>query len=183
MFKDDFVLKIMLANRNATARNPFQSYKDIMALASTHGIETSIETNEHLSQAAHQLHTATALFSTQKIVEKIESYAKKNNKKVLYVLSFSPTTVARRIQEGGRFDQSFVDFLNSRGLPFVDLMEAHLEDYAKYKIEVREYLEQYYIGHYTPRGNLFCTFALKDKLVGMLEPKPVPYREDTTILP
>ena len=183
MFKDDFILKIMLAHKNATAKNPFQSYRDIMALASTHGIETSIETNEHLSQAASELQTQAALFSTQKIVDKIEAYAQANGKKVLYVLSFPPTTVARRIKEGTRWDQPFVDFLDRKNLPFVDMMDAHLKDFEQYKIEVKDYLAQYYIGHYNPRGNHFCAFALKDRLVQMLDPKPVPYRTDPAALP
>lgn len=183
MFKDDFVLKIMLAHKNAATKNPFQSYRDIMALASTHGIETSIETNEHLSRAANELQTRAALFSTQKIVEKIEAFAQTNDKKVLYVLSFPPTTVARRIREGTRWDQPFVDFLKRKNLPFVDMMDVHLKDFEQYKIDVKEYLAQYYIGHYNPRGNHFCAFALKNRLVEMLDPKPVPYRKDPAILP
>ncbi len=183
LFKDDFVLKIMLAHRNAKTKNPFQSYQDIIALASTHGIETSIETSERLSQTANAIQNQAALFSTQKIVEKIEAYAQANGKKVLYVLSYPATTIARRIREGKRWDQSFVDFLQKRNLPYVDLMEAHLADYAKYKVSAKEYLEQYFIGHYTPRGNLFCAFALKDKLLEMLEPKPMAYRPNPDILP
>jgi len=54
-------------------------------------------------------------------------------------------------------------------------MEEHLKDYAKYKISVEEYLKQYYIGHYNPRGNFFLAWALKDKLVETLNPKPVTY--------
>ena len=183
MFKDDFILQIMLAHKNAKTRNPYQTYRDIMALSATHGIETSIETNEHLSDAAAKLQREAALFSTQKIVDKIEAYAKANKKKVLYVLSFSPTTVARRIQEGNRWDQPFVDFLKEKKLPLVDLMDVHLNDFAKYKVSVKDYLAQYYIGHYNPRGNHFCAFAIKDRLVELLDPKPVPYRKDPAILP
>jgi len=183
LFKDDFILQIMLAHKNARAKNPLQSYRDVMALASTHGIETSIETNEHLSNTAYELQIQAALFSTQKIVEKIEAYARANDKKVLYVLSFPPTSVARRIKEGKRWDQPFVDFLKRKKVPFVDMMEVHLRDFEQYKIDVKDYLAQYYIGHYNPRGNHFCAFAIKDPLVRMLDPKPVPYREDPAVLP
>jgi len=102
LFRDDFVLQVMLAHKNATMANPFQSYKDVMALASTHGIETAIETNQHLSDTANELQSHAALFSSQKIVEKIEAFARANGKNVLYVLSFPPTSVARRIAEGKR---------------------------------------------------------------------------------
>lgn len=183
LFKDDFMLQIMLAHRNAKTPNPFRSYQDIIELASTHGIETTVETNDHLSAAANELQNKTALFATEKIVELIEDYAAQHHKKVLYVLSFPATTIARRINEGKRWDQTFVDFLDQRGLPYVDLMQAHLDDFARYKLSPREYLEQYYIGHYNPRGNLFCAFALKDRLVEMLDPKPLPYRPDAEVLP
>ena len=182
LFKDDFVLKIMLAHKNAKAKNPFQNYRDIMALASTHGIETTIETNEHLSKAANQLQKQASLLSTQKIVEKIEAYAQANDKKVLYVLSFPATPIAQRIKEGTRWDEPFVDFLKRRNLPFVDMMDVHLKDFERYKIDVKEYLAQYFIGHYNPRGNHFCAFAIKDQLMQMLDPKPVPYREDRSVL-
>ncbi|MBN1588029.1 MAG: SGNH/GDSL hydrolase family protein [Pirellulales bacterium] len=182
LFKDDFVLKIILAHNNAKTRNPFQSYRDVMALASTHGIETSIETNEHLSQTAHGIHNQAALFSTRKIVEKIEAYARAHGKKVLYVLSYPPTSIARRIKEGSRWDQPFVDFLKRKNLPVVDMIDAHLKDFEKYKIDVKEYLRQYFVGHYNPRGNHFCAFAIKDRLVAMMDPKPIPYRKDSAVL-
>ena len=153
-----------------------------MKLASTHGIETSVETNDHLSAAANEIQNRSALCATENIVEKVEAFASANKKKVLYVLSFPATTIAQRINEGRRWDQSFVDFLNRRGLPYVDLMEAHLADFAKYKLTAKEYLQQYFIGHYNPRGNLFCAFALKDKLVEFLDPKPSPYRADAGVL-
>ena len=62
-------------------------------------------------------------------------------------------------------------------------MEAHLKDFRQYNIGVKEYLAQYYIGHYTPRGNLFCAHALKQSLVDMMDPKPIPYRNAPGILP
>ena len=73
--------------------------------------------------------------------------------------------------------------MNRRNLPYVDLMEAHVEDFAKYKIGLKEYLAQYFIGHYNPLGNLFCAHALKKSLVDMLDPKPIPYRHDPEVLP
>ncbi len=176
MFKDDFTLKIMLAHRNSRAQNPFDSYRDIMALTATHGVETSIETNKHLSDTAAKLHREAALFATKRIVEKIERYAKVNNKKVLYVLSFGATALAQAIREGTRWDQPFVEFLRSKNLPVVDLLEAHLKDYAKYRIAAKEYLAQYFVGHYNPRGNHFCAFAIKDRVREMLDPPPIPYR-------
>ena len=129
------------------------------------------------------MHNRSALYATQRIVERIEAYASATGKQVLYVLSFPAGSIARRIEEGKRWDQSFVDFMNRRNLPCVDLMEAHMEDFAQYKIGLKDYLAQYFIGHYNPRGNLFCAHALKDRVVEMLNPKPIAYRNDPEVLP
>ena len=182
LFKDDFTLQIILAHENAKTENPSRTYADIMALASTHGIETAIETNEHLSNTANAIHRKAALFSTEKIVEKINDFAQSHGKQVLYVLSYPASTIARRINEGTRWDHSFVDFMKRKNLPFVDLMDAHVMDFRQYKVDAKTYFAQYFIGHYNPRGNHFCAFALKDALVKLLDPKPLPYREAAGVL-
>ena len=56
------------------------------------------------------------------------------------------------------------------------LMDAHVADFAQFKMNVEEYIQRYFIGHYNPLGNFFHAFALKDALVEMLDPKPDAYR-------
>lgn len=175
-FKDDFALRIMLAHANATAANPEQAYSDFTRLATTHGIVTRVDTGAGLSAAAEALHCRAAYFSSQRIVEKIEAYARQANKRVLYVLSGPARNIARWIDEGVRRDQPFVDFIRQRGLPFVDLLEEHTRDFAHYNGELKDYLAQHFIGHYNPRGNFFCAQAIKTRLVEMLDPKPLPYQ-------
>jgi len=144
-FRDDFVLAIML------------------------------DQSETASATARNLHTQAALLATKEVVEKVEAFAKERGKRVLYVLSFPSVSIARRIKEGTRFDQPFVDFLQNKNLPFVDLMDAHLSEFAQFSIPIEEYLARYYIGHYNPRGNFFAAFAIKDKLLEMLDPKAAAY--------
>ena len=116
-----------------------------------------------------------AIFASMRVVEKVEQFAVAHEKKVLYVLSYSAHNVVKRIRDGSRFDQEFVDFLERKGLTCVDLMAAHVDDYARFNTSVEDYLERYYIGHYNPLGNHFLAFAIKDRLVDMLEPKPIAY--------
>ena len=175
-FKDDFVLQIELAHANSRKNNPDQAYQAIMDLVRTHGINTRVDRSKTASTTARELHTKAALTASMKIVEWTEAFAKQHGKKVLYVLSFNARNIARRIREGTRFDQPFVDFLKKKNLPFVDLMAAHVRDYAPFKVDVKTYLERYYIGHYNPLGNHFTAFAIKDKLVEMLDPKPMTYQ-------
>jgi hypothetical protein len=70
----------------------------------------------------------------------------------------------------------FIDYLKKKNLPFVDLALVHLKEYASFKGSLRDYLDRYSIGHYNPSGNFFTAHALKDRIVEMLEPKPIPYR-------
>jgi len=181
-FKDDFSLQIMLAHLNAKTKNPELSYADALKLATTHGIVTRIDTAAGLSQTADNLHRQSAYYASQRIVEKIETFAKAHDKKVLFVLSYPPKSVTRFVKEGVRADQSFVDFLKRRGVPVVDLMQEHLDDFALFKGDIKEYLARYWVGHYNPRGNHFCAHALMPKLVELLNPKPPAYRPDATIL-
>jgi len=124
---------------------------------------------------ADPLFTRAAILASTHIVDKVEEFAAANNKKVLYVLSYDPGKVMKRLVGEKRFDQSFVDFLEARKLPYVDLLEAHAADYAQFKSGVKDYVFRYYIGHYNPQGNVFCAFALRNKLVSMLDPKPAAY--------
>ncbi|HUR57804.1 MAG TPA: hypothetical protein VM029_08840 [Opitutaceae bacterium] len=180
-FKDDFALRIMLAHANATASNPEQAYADINRLATTHGIITRVDTGAALSKAAEALHCRTAYFSSMRIVEKIETYARQTGKRVLYVLSGPARNIAQFVSEGVRRDQPFVDFMRAQKLPFVDLLDTHVRDFASYKGDIKDYLARHFIGHYNPRGNFFCAQAIKGPLVQMLDPKPVPYRSDSEV--
>lgn len=181
-FKDDFALKIMLAHLNAKTRNPELSYADTLKLATTHGIITRIDTAEGLSQTADELHRQSAYYASQRIVEKIEAFARAQNKKVLFVLSYPPKSVTRFVKEGVRADQPFIDFMKQRRFPVVDLIKEHMDDFALFKGDIKDYVARYWVGHYNPRGNFFCAHAMMRKLVEMLNPKPLPYRPGSAIL-
>jgi len=46
--------------------------------------------------------------------------------------------------------------LEDRRGPFVDTLERHLADLRDFRCAPEEYVERYYIGHYTiPRGTTF----------------------------
>jgi hypothetical protein len=128
-----------------------------------------------LQEAVDAIDTSAALYASMRIVKKVEAYAATHQKKVVYVLSYSDGVFREVQRTGRRFDQPFLDFLNAEELHFVDLMQAHLEDYAQRKIDTNTYGKQYWIGHYSPRGNFFAAFSMKDSVVEMLSPKPLSY--------
>ena len=180
-YKEDFALKITLAHENVKEGNPETSYAEIVDLAARHGIQTQINDSEKLVKTADTLYTNAAIFASMRIVEKVEEFAKNNGKKVLYILSFSSLSIAERLRSGYRFDQEFVDFFQKKGLSYVDLLEAHAAEYTQFKTSVEDYITRYYVkccvGHYNPRGNFFEAFAVKNKLVDMLKPKPISYQD------
>jgi hypothetical protein len=199
-FKDDFVLKIVLAQKNIDNGEPEKNYDYISKLCKEHGLDFQINSSESLKDAIDTLYTKAAIFASKKIIEKAEEFAAERGKKVLYVLSYCSEGVEDGLRKGGRFDvhsrdkrdsvlndkedefkegvrfdQEFIDFLKERNLPYVDLFEAHRKDFAQYNISFEDYANKYWTGHYTPLGNLFQAFAVKDKLVDMMNPKPIPY--------
>lgn len=174
-FKDDFRLKLILAQQNIKQLIPERSYAEINSLAEEQGIAARANSAESLAAVIEKLYTRAALFSTMRIVEKVEEFAARHQKKVLYVLSYTVAHAAAALAQGHRFDQEFVDFLERKRLPYVDDLDAHRADLANFKIGVAEYLKRYYIGHYNPLGNFFQAFAIKGKLTEMLEPRPLAY--------
>lgn len=174
-FKDDFVLRIILAERNIENNTPADSYADITELARQQCLDMKINSKESLQNAIHTLYTKAALFASMCVVDKVEELAVRHDKKVLYVLSYDRDVLRTVVEGNTRFDQEFVDFLEKKNLPYVDLMEVHLDDFSKFNISYDDYATRYWIGHYNPRGNFFQAFAIKDKVVEMLETKPISY--------
>ena len=122
-------------------------------------------------------YTSAALFGTMRIIDKVAQFAEARKTKLLVVLSYGPRAITKAFRDGRRFDQEFVDYLNHLGLPYIDLLKAHQADFAEFNIGLEDYLSRYFIGHYNPLGNFFTAFAIKDKLVEMLEPRPITYQD------
>jgi hypothetical protein len=171
-FRDDFTLGIMLADVNARAGNEDEAWKILEKTAIAYGLKEGISHTGSALDAIWKLHRRAALLSSMQVVEWVEAFAKQSNKKVLYVLSygggFSP--------EGPRFDQAFVDFMNSKGVPYIDLLTAHRSDFSKFKGSIEEYRNRYWNGHYNASGNFFTALAIRDKVVSMLNPKSPAYQ-------
>lgn len=154
LFHDDYYLhnRLLLASRKASGQPvPATDYDD-----------------QRLMKAG--------IFASTKIIDRINEFARKNQKQVLYVLSYGAYTIRQFIETGKRFDQALVDYLTQSKLPYIDLMQAHANDAALFKGRANEVLGRYFIGHYNPLGNHFCAFAIKNTLVLMLDPKPPAYR-------
>jgi len=118
-----------------------------------------------------------SLRATQYVLEKARDFARQKGKKLLVVLFDPYRAMAEMRRSGTRYDQPIVDYLAREKFSYFDMNEVHLRDFKKYNLPYNEYLKQYFIGHYSPRGNHFFAYSIKDKVVQWLDPKPVTYQK------
>ena len=93
------------------------------------------------------------------------------------IVLFDPYRAMADLQKGGgRYDQEIVDYLQKEKFAYFDMNEVHLRDFKKYNLTFDEYMKEYFIVHYNPRGNHFFAYSIKDVVVKWLDPKPITYR-------
>ena len=172
-FGDDPVLHRVVLG---TSGNPIPA-QAVSDLAASFGVPYSPAGRVTVgTEELDPIHTQAALFSTIKVLRMVEKYTAETGKKLFVILSYRPENLKRHLLGEKRFDQVVVDYLNTREYPFVDLREPHLSEFKSFNLDVDAYIKRYYIGHYGPSGNFFCAWAIKDKIVEWLDPKPKPYR-------
>ena len=138
-------------------------------------------------QAAELLHHYGQRATTW-ILDKASAFTRGAGKTLLVVLNYTartdhfPGPVAP--WDGTRRDQEILDYLSASGIPLFDMNDVHQREYDQADGPYHEYLSQYMNGgHYNPRGNHLFAYAIKDTLVELLDPKPLPYQDqgpDTT---
>ena len=173
-FGDDPGLPVAVL-REARGPIPAQAVSDVAAmfgLSYSPGGRALVDQEE-----LRQVHTRAALFSTIKILGMVERYIAEAGKKLFVILSYHAGAVKPRLLGEDRFDEVLLDYLKTRAYPWVDLREAHRAEFKAFNLDADAYLNRYYVGHYSPAGNFFCAWAVKDKLVEWLDPKPKAYRD------
>ena len=134
--------------------------------------------------SAEKLGEAVARASTVHVMEKLVSLAQQQKKKLMVVFSYG-TRAAQRACEGAPklpADVALLQWLKERGIPTMDAFDAHVADFAQFRISAADYIKRLYNGHYTPAGNQFFAFALKKSVVDWLDPKPLAYQPTGTII-
>jgi hypothetical protein len=123
-----------------------------------------------------QLLDSYSLSATKLILTKAKEFADRNGKKFMVVL-FDPARVMSALVQGKeRYDQGIVDFLRERQVRFFDMNPVHVEDFKQFRIPFGDYAKRYFIGHYSPAGNHFFAYSIKNTVVEWLEPKPITYQ-------
>jgi hypothetical protein len=117
-----------------------------------------------------------SLRATRLVLEKARRFADEHGKKLMVVL-FDPSRAMDQMRRGERrYDQEIVDYLSAERYNVFDMNEVHLRDLRRSNLPYGDYLKQFFIGHYNPRGNHLFAYSIKGKVVEWLDPKPITYR-------
>lgn len=113
------------------------------------------------------------------ILGKARAFARENGKKLMIVLN-SNADIEEMKQRGTREDQEVVDYLVKEKIPYVDMNAVFLEGFKQSNLSKADYMKPYLVngaGHFNPMGNHFIAYSIKDRLVELLDPKPIPYQQ------
>jgi len=133
--------------------------------------------SEQRYKAMKQLQDAYALSATKYLIDRCTAFAEEQGKQLLIAL-FDPGVMQQLINGVERRDAPVVEHLQSRSIRYFDMNLVHVEDYKNFNLSLEDYMKRYFIGHYSPAGNHFFAFAIKNAVVDLLDPKPVTYRDD-----
>lgn len=173
--KDDMALRMYLYKLHQINDIDVQLLKRL----SEH-LNYSIDLNnrENLRESVTRLLDKYSFEATKYILNKARKFASKNNKKLMIVV-FDPSGVLKPLLKNGtRYDQEIVDFLVKNYFNYFDMNLAHVADFKCFNLNIDDYFKRYFIGHYNPAGNHFFTYAIKDKIVEWLNPKPITYQDN-----
>jgi len=115
------------------------------------------------------------------ILEKARTFARENGKKLLVVLN-GTADLDRLKQMGTREDQEVLDYMAKEHFDYVDLNMVFFREFQKSNLSAADFMNTYLVNqaHLNPMGNHFIAYAMKDKVVEWLDPKPVPYQQPET---
>ncbi|MFN9083301.1 MAG: hypothetical protein ACK5X8_22355 [Planctomyces sp.] len=139
-----------------------------------------------IKAGATQLLHAYAIRVGIAVMDRLHEYCKQNDKELLVLLSYPVGAVWHACNRSSSDDpdntdwhpQYFKDHLTAKGIQLVDSLPAHVAEFDTFKLTAKEYVERYYVGHYTPRGNHFFAYAVKDAIRDWLTPAPPSYQNN-----
>jgi len=175
--KDDLMVQLQLLSWDRV--NADVDTKGLKKLADILDLPGVDFTNaERMKITATVLKNKYSFEATKYILKKTREFCAENGKELMLV-HFDPSKVFKPMVKGEvRYDQEIVNFIKENGYRYFDMNEVHLEDFRKLNLSLDEYMNRYFIGHYSPSGNHFFAYSIKDKIVDWLDPKPITYRQD-----
>ncbi len=181
-FRDDAVIHAYAAIRTGEVANP-DALEAMAAAIEFNSLDyTSKDT---VRSSVKHLHAEYAVRVGMKIVERLQQYVASHGKKLFVLLSHPAGSVWHHCKGTRQGSENFVDwhpqefceFLSQAGIPFVNTVDKHVEEFQQFRADAKAYVDRYYIGHYNPQGNHFFAYAIKNELLAWLDPQPPAYRD------
>ena len=179
--KDDLMVQLHLLSTDVV--NSDVDTKGLKKLAQIlHLPEMDFSNPETMMKTATDLKNKYSFEATKYILKKTNAFCKEHGKELL-LIHFDPYGVFKSIVGGeSRYDQEIVDFIQANGYRFFDMNKVHVADFKNFNLTLEAYMNRYFNGHYTPAGNHFFAYALKDTIVDWVDPKPITYQQDDSKL-
>ncbi|MCE9591153.1 MAG: hypothetical protein K8S99_11590 [Planctomycetes bacterium] len=173
--RDDLMLQLCTVEHVDPASLDVERLGALAEILRVPPIDTS--TADALKTSAHRLKTAYGFAATKHIIDLAMRFCRENGRELM-ILLLCPTATWNLLWNEPRYEQEIADYLVEKKQRHFDMNPVHLADYKCFRLSPEEYMKRYFIGHYGPAGNHFFAYALKNRLVEWLDPKPVTYRDD-----
>lgn len=171
--KDDLAMQMLLFSNNVI--NDFDT-ANVIRLAKHLQIVLRSDDPEMKKKVKTVLYKYS-FAATKYTLDKLKTFAERKGKKLKIIL-LDPTVLFALSRDETRYEQEIVDYLKEKNFDYFDMNLVHLNDYRdNFKVGFETYYKRFFIGHYSPAGNHFFAFAIKNDIVKWLNPKPVTYRE------
>lgn len=142
-------------------------------------------TESYVDQAAALLNIY-GQHATNYILDKARTFAQSRFKNLLIVINYTARTDYFRQPlvpyDGVRRDQLIIDHLARENFSYFDMNLIHENEFTGMNGSFSDYMSRYHVrgaSHYNPRGNHFFAYSIKDKLLDILDPMPISYRDAT----
>ena len=173
--KSDLALQMYLYKNNQIKDIPVRTLK---RLSKHLGCQLNFD-GKNLRSSVATLLDEYAFEATKYILGKADEFVSANNKELMVII-FDPYRVTKQLLQGGkRFDREIVEFLEESDIKYIDMNLVHVEDFKSFNLSINDYFKRYFIGHYSPAGNHFFAYSIKDRIVEWLDPKPITYKDRT----
>ena len=171
--RDDLALQMYVYVRGSTSDIDVER---VRTLAQVLGMDAEgLDKETPSREAIRAVLNKYGFAATRYIVTKASEFAQREGKEFMVAL-FDPSVMRELIEKGTRYDQEIVDFLKDSKIRTFDMNVIHVKDYERFKLSFNDYRKRYFIGHYSPAGNHFFAYSIKNSVVDWLEPKPITYQ-------
>lgn len=173
--RDDLMVQLFVVDQVDPSTLDLKRLNALAEILRVPGLE--MDSPKKISESAYRLRNAYGFAATRRILEMTSEFCRQQDKQLLVVL-LCPTAMWELLSGKPRYDQVIPDYLTEQGYHYFDMNLVHQRDYQSFNISIEDYLKRYFIGHYSPAGNHFFAYSIKDTIVKWLDPKPITYRDD-----